>query len=81
MSREKITKGWWVEAVLDDDKPDPFTNTYLPKRISRVYHVYQAAADYAAFLRAHLKVHPESVNIRTKSGYDDIEIRGRDVNA
>lgn len=64
--------GWWVEGILDDDRPNARTGELSPRALTRVFHCYQAALDYAAYLRARVRL-PNAVTVRTKEGYDDIE--------
>ena len=73
----RVVMGWWVEGILDDDPQridsDGLAHEPLPRRLSRVFHVKQAADDFAALVRANVKRYPTSVTIRTKTGDDHIE--------
>ena len=62
--RERVVKGYYVEALLDDDL------AVKPHKVSHNYMCLSAANDMAEHFRKHVK-RPELVSVRTRYGYDD----------
>ena len=63
-AKTKVIKSWYVEGVLDDDDPKR-----KPHRISSHFMSRSAADAFATMARTQLK-NKESVNIRTRGGWD-----------
>jgi hypothetical protein len=63
-AKTKVTKSWYVEGILDDDDPKR-----KPHRISSHFMSQQAASDFAVMARSQLK-NKDSVNVRTRGGWD-----------
>jgi hypothetical protein len=61
----RVVKGWFVEGVADDDPEGQ-----KPHRLSRIYHVREAAEEFMARLRQTAR-HPETINVRTRTGVDE----------
>lgn len=65
--KTKVTKGFYVEAILDDDPPNQ-----NPHKVTRNYQTIEAANEMAEVFRKQLR-QPESVKVRTRFGFDDCE--------
>lgn len=63
-SKERVVKGFYVSAVLDEDEVE------RPHQVSCLYHSLRAAQEMAEVYRRAVK-RPQFVNVSTRFGYDD----------